>query len=79
MKWVTGTVRMSDLILHKVLEGPIDHETTTGEYLYSVVYLAEDTQGDGQLFVEECFYDNLSSAYEEVKKVNSVAGGVPNG
>jgi len=70
---------MSDLVLHKVLEGPIDHETTTGEYLYSVVYLVEENDGDGQLFVEECFYDNLNAAYEEVKKVNSVAGGIPNG
>jgi len=58
---------MSDLILHKVLEGPIDHETSTGEYLYSVVYLAEENGGTGELFAEEFFYDNLNTAYE-VKK-----------
>ena len=67
---------MSDLILHKVLDGPISHETTSGEDLYSVVYLAETNEGTGQLFVEECYYDNLNAAYEEIKRLNSVAGGI---
>lgn len=66
---------MSDSItLHKVLDGPIDHETTGGENLWSVVYLAEEV--DGQLYHEEIFYDDLDAAYQDIKVVNSVVEGL---
>lgn len=66
---------MSDSItLHKVLYGPIDHETTEGEGLWSVVYLAEEV--DGQLYHEEIFYDNFDAAYQDIKIVNSAVEGL---